>query len=93
MRRRCVYEIVGDDIPRFGITFGLPPKYHLIRIFVLGQHLPYTIVVNLIVKIRVNPTMLIGILQAIVVGLLDELELSIESAGDWRVLEELHWIG
>jgi hypothetical protein len=47
----------------------------------------------LVVKIGVNPTMLIDILQAIVVGLLDELELSIESASNWRVLEELHRIG
>jgi hypothetical protein len=37
--------------------------------------------------------MLVDILQAIVVSVLDKLELSIKSASDWRVLEELHWIG
>ena len=55
--------------------------------------MPYTIVVNLVVKIGVNPAMFIDILQAIVVGLLDKLELSIESTSNWRVLKELHRIG
>jgi hypothetical protein len=37
--------------------------------------------------------MLIDILQAIVVGLLDKFQLSIESSADRRVLEKFHRIG